>query len=59
MIVSTHNYVVSVLVENGINKPKFMRVIELEDLDKVKEIKRKQNYSNEKPENRIGDQRKT
>ena len=52
MIVSIHNCVVSVLVENGINKPKFMRVNELEDPDKVKAIKRKQNYDNEKPDNR-------
>ena len=52
MIVSTHNYVVSVLVENGINKPKFTRVNELEDLDRVKAIKRKANYYNEKPDRR-------
>ena len=52
MIVSIHNCVVSVLVENGINKPKFMRVNELEDPDKVQAIKRKQNYDNEKPNNR-------
>ena len=52
MIVSTHNCVVSVLVENGINKPKFMRVNELEDLDRVKAIKRKENYNNEKPDRR-------
>ena len=40
MIVSTHNCVVSVLVENGINKPNFMRVNELEDLDRVNAIKK-------------------
>ena len=50
MIVSTHNCVVSVLVENGINKPKFMRVNQLEDLDRVEAIKRKENYNNETPD---------
>ena len=39
MIVSTHNCVVSVLVENGINKPKFMRVNELKDSDRTNKTK--------------------
>ena len=47
MIVSTHNCVMSVLVENRINKPKFMRANELEDLDRVKATK-KENYNDEK-----------
>ena len=44
--------VVSVLVENGIKELKFMRVNDLEDRDRVKAIKRKQNCNNEKPDNR-------
>ena len=52
MIVSIHNCVVSVLAENCINKQKFMRVNELEDLDRVMAIKRKENYNFEKPDRR-------
>ena len=40
MIVSTHNCVVLGLVENGTNKPKFMRVNEPEDHDRLKAIKK-------------------
>ena len=47
---STHNCVVSVLVENGINKPMFVRVNKLAGPDKVKAIKRKQSNNNEKPD---------
>ena len=39
-IVSTHNCVVLGLVENGTNKPKFMRVNEPEDHDRVKAVKK-------------------
>ena len=53
MIVSTQNCAVSVLVENSINKPKFLRVREL---DKVKAIKRIQTAITK---SRAGDQRKT
>ena len=52
MIVSTHNCVLSVLFENGINKPKFIRVNELEVLVKAKAIKRKHSCDNEKPDRR-------
>ena len=55
MIVSTQNCVVSVLVENGIFKPKFMRVNELEDLDRLNAIKRKQNCNNEKSDGQSED----
>ena len=55
MIVSTQNCVVSVLVENGIFKPKFMRVNEMEDLDRLNAIKRKQNCNNEKSDGQSED----
>ena len=54
-ILSKYNCVVSVLVENGKNKPKFMRVNELEDLDRVNAIKRKQNNDNGKLDSRSED----
>ena len=50
MIVTTNNCVVSELIDNGINKPKLMNFNELEDLDRVKAIKRKQNCNNKKPD---------
>ena len=41
MITATHNCAVSVLVENGREKAKFVKVNEIEDLDSINAIKRK------------------
>ena len=40
------------MFENGINKPKIMIFNKLEDLDKLKAIKRKQFGNNENPDRR-------
>ena len=46
-ITSTHNCAVSVLIENGKNKPKFVKVNEISDLEKLPAIKRSSNYKND------------
>ena len=43
MITSTHNCMVSVLVENGLEKPKFVKINNISDLDKINAVKRKRN----------------
>ena len=45
MITATHNCAVSVLVENGREKAKFVKINEIEDLDSINAIKRKKNIS--------------
>ena len=45
MITATHNCAVSVLVENGREKAKFVKTNEIEDLDSINAIKRKKNIS--------------
>ena len=46
-ITSTHNCAVSVLIENGKNKPKFVKVNEISDLENLPAIKRSNNYNND------------
>ena len=46
-ITSTHNCAVSVLIENGKNKPKFVKVNEISDLENLPAIKRSSNYNND------------
>ena len=45
MITATHNCAVSVLVKNGREKAKFVKINEIEDLDSINAIKRKKNIS--------------
>ena len=50
MITSTHNCMVSVLVENGLEKPKFVKINNVSDLDKINAVKRKRNgYDDQGP----------
>ena len=44
MITATHNCAVSVLVENGREKAKFVKINEIEDLDSINAIKRKKHF---------------
>ena len=44
MITATHNCAVSVLVENGREKSKFVKINEIEDLDSINAIKRKKHF---------------
>ena len=46
MITATHNCAVSVLVENGREKAKFVKINEIEDLDSINAIKRKKTFRN-------------
>ena len=44
MITATHNCAVSVLVENGREKAKFVKINEIEDLDSINAIKQKKHF---------------
>ena len=44
MITATHNCAVSVLVENGREKAKFVKINEIEYLDSINAIKRKKHF---------------
>ena len=44
MITATHNCAVSVLVENGRKKAKFVKINETEDLNSINAIKRKKHF---------------
>ena len=46
MITATHNCAVSVLVENGREKAKFVKINEIEDLDSINAIKRRKTFRN-------------